>query len=112
MAHVAAPLRGGVQGAGGDVSKEWVIDFDGMVGRGRQVSIVEDRWHKWPEEKPPYEGRYLIVQERFTDADHLLSERNVYECHYERGRWPYRDRGMDIRVIHWRPLPDPPESTL
>jgi hypothetical protein len=74
------------------------------------VIMPEYRWHKWPDEKPPEEGQYLVYSPPGSE------EAGFAAAYY----WKYMSSGGgtfsngydwdDEFVTHWRPLPAPPEE--
>jgi hypothetical protein len=65
-----------------------------------------DRWHKWPEEKPPEEGRYMVSCS-WPDGTYAFVV-------FWNGKKFGSCKGPTSRtagVTHWRPLPAPPDNT-
>ena len=76
-----------------------------------------ERWRRWPDEKPPAEGWYLV----FNQGDGMTKEPFLYDVErYEADsqEWELdrraRERGLEdyqfYHTTHWRPLPPPPEE--
>lgn len=56
------------------------------------------RWRKYPEEKPPVDGRYLIY-----------SDGSIHLRYLEDGKF-IEYINQEYNVTHWMPLPQPPEA--
>ena len=66
-------------------------------------SEYEPPWHRWPEEKPPKPGTYLLVNDDCSEP--LAAE---YDTREEPGDWLYL--GWPVSITYWRELPPGPEG--
>ena len=89
---------------GGEVStyidpntEAWIEQLQARIAELERSAII---WHKYPDEKPPIDGRYL-----FWDSDgnapHVLPHNDIV----------VRDNpGVFSTQTHWAYLPKPPEE--
>ena len=82
---------------------------------------IEDRWHKWPNEKPTGEGPYLTYSvdrepgkyggtlDPLIDIEKYHEYPGLFDTDWE---WWQRDKEdcSMYRVTHWREMPEPPEG--
>lgn len=61
-----------------------------------------DRWHKWPDEKPPEEDMEYLVTYEGTDV--------VYTDCYRKGVWETESMPDALKVLAWCKLPEPWEK--
>lgn len=78
------------------------------------MSETKTKWHKYPKEKPPKTGKYLVtVKLEYmgikVTTDDFYDYKEVLENYY-RGRERYRWYYHNGEVIAWAELPEPVEE--
>lgn len=69
------------------------------------VKLSEPKWHKFPEEKPTENKKYIVHTRNLTGLKFL--EENVFSASYFEGDWLFKKDNDNI-VTHWMEFPDAP----
>ena len=78
------------------------------------MSETKTKWHKYPKEKPPKSGKYLVTvilecMGKLVTTDTFYDYKEILENYYrvgERYRWYYHNG----EVTAWAELPEPFEE--